>query len=887
MILFVFIWILVWVVINRGGGKENETQTKPSEGEETETPITDSLIEKVKNETEVLGYFSDFFDRASAFDSVGEFLKSGEKYGKLVEISSSAKLAEELDSVGSGKIVDFMAPVRTYSQSGIEDAYVPFMSIKKDGGKIVLESLGNYWDIIQDNLEELDSNGNSSNKSEIERLLGTSGNPNKSEKSFAFLDKDGVDVFSRASGRDTLRKVLNDLSFVFSSEIEEEKNNGDRAKETQLSEQLRALVINNPEIKNSKRHLAEVVAAVERQTGTLFIESEDESAFWGTAEERCNKSGGNWFFDACNCPAGSELNAKGECVSDDKLKGNCEKSGGGWNAVSGTVITQKICGSNRYEGSLVANGQNKFYCDCPRDFCLGGDGSCNKNGEDSDEDGIANQIDNCPTLGDSGDKSVNRDVNSQYLGCSCNQIGIVMKNCPVSKCLGSRWIEYSKGEQECRGGEMQPYACNFTDEGSSAYCSNSAQTNLLSLADRSEKEDIASFVTKPGEQGNFPLNTQVGGDRAIPADSKGNETASPVAVAQPPKVTGNTGISTVRGSTGTSTTGGKTHGGIIPGPAEKMPYLPRSNFDWSKILPVVTSISGQQSYGGKNSGAGKPEGLKAALRRIYNQDYQTYKLIFTYLDTIKHKPGGGQCDGCGKARVDYGAPYKVLDQILVHEAAHCAQACTGGFGGFTPRELERIAVEKQIGSAHFEKAIPTNKGNIWDLMEEFPSQRSQFVSYKGFEVRGYMARYWCKASPQGLGCGAGGGGDADMSGKTVFLERLLNPLKFIRPAEAYEPRSSKAGEYYYYGVEDGDANWGIYYATESKLVAGPPDKTYGGYPYGYGSAVLGAKQKEEDVIRRFEVMSNQDLYPCMSSPPSDLPPAFGCEGAPTIQLEGE
>lgn len=886
MVLFLLVSVLVWVIARRNG-EDGNAQTNPNTSKETEIPITDSLIEKIRNETEVLGYFSDFYDRASAFDSLADYLKTGEKYGKLEEIPSSAQLAKELGSIGSGKIINIMAPVRTYSQTGIEDAHVPFMSIKKEGDNVVIVSLGNYWDILQDNLKALDLNSDSASVSEIEKLLEKKGTLDEGEKPFAFLDKNRIDAFSGTSGRESLRKILNDLSFVFSGEIDEEKNNGDRVKEDRLSEQLKSLIVNNPEVKNSDRHIAEIITAVGKQSGNLFLESEEENNFWGTAEARCDKSGGSWFFDTCNCPVGSELDVNGDCAKDERLKNNCEKNGGSWKATSGSAVAQKVCGGNRYTGNLVSDSQNKFYCQCPQDSCLGVDGSCNQNNEDSDGDGIANQIDNCPTQDDSGDKNVNRDVDSQRLGCNCSQIGIVMKNCPANKCLGSRWVEYSKGEQECSAGELQPYTCNFTDQGPNKYCVGPVQNSLLSLADRSEKGEVESATgTKPKEQSGFPISTEVGGDRALASDSQKSE-PGPVAVAQPQNVTGNTGLSSVSGSTGTSTTGGKTHGGIIPGPAEKMPYLPRSNFDWSKILPTVTSISGQQSYGSKNSGAGKAEGLKAALRRIYNQDYQTYKMIFTYLDTIKHKPGGGQCDGCGKARVDFDAPYKVLDQITVHEAAHCAQACTGGFGGFTRRELERIAVEKQIGSAHFEKAIPTNKGNIWDLMEEFPSQRSQFVSYKGFEVRGYLARYWCKASPQGLDCGAGGKDDSNMGGKTLFLDRLLNPLKFIRPVAAYEPRSSKGGEYYYYGVEDGDANWGIYYATESKQVPGPPDTTYGGYPYGFGSAVLGAKQKEEDVIRRFEVMSNQDLYPCMSSPPPDLPPAFGCEGAPTIQLERE
>ena len=875
---------------------EENLNTINQPNQDEEIPITDSLIESVKNKAQTAGYFSDFYDRVATFPDFATYTKSGERYGKSETSSAANALADELATIEPGKIVNIMAPVRIYSPSGVEDVYVPLLSLKREGDNISLENIGNYWNIVQSNLNDLRSQNRSGQLSEVEKLLEKSGpSVNNDEKSFVTLDNTGKDVFSSTDGVAALSKILNDISYIFTNEIDAEKNNGSRAKEILLSDQLASLINSSLPSQITKQKIAEIISAVSRQSGSLFFETEEENNFFGTAEARCAKSGGSWFFETCNCPTGYELGADGSCASDDKLKNSCVKSGGSWEDTNNKNIPQTVCGGSSSIKNLDSDIPNSSYCSCPEDSCLGSDGSCNKNDDDSDNDGIANQADNCTASPNtSSGEAINRDEGSRYFGCGCNQIGTVMQNCPPNKCLGSHWIVYAKGEQECKDGKLMPYTCNFTDQGLSKFCVNPWQVNksgrlanIPSLIN-ANTGDRGSAATS--DQSSFPINPNVNGNGPVPPSTSPEADNGSLAVVSPSNVSGKSGTSTVSGDSGTSTTGGKSHGGIIPGPAAKMPYLPRDQFDWSKVLPVVKSVSGQNGLGSGSSGSGKAEGITAALRRIYNQDYQTYKLIFTYLDTIKHKDGGGECNGCGKAKVDYKAPYKVLDQIIVHEAAHCAQDCTSGFAGFTRRELERTAVEKQIGSAHFEKQIATSKGNIWDLMEEFPSQRSQFVGYKGFEVRGYLARYWCKASPQGLGCGTNDKG-FDLGDKSVFLEWLYNPAFFInwpiQPVYAYEPRSSKSGEYYYYGVEDGDANWGIIYATVSKQVPEPPDNTYGGYPYGFGKAVLGAKQKEEDVIRKFEVMSNQDLYPCKSSPPPDLPPAFGCEGAPTIQLEGD
>jgi len=888
--------VLILLVIALGrliffrGGKENFEAAFFSAGTNqlAETPITDSLIAAIKNEPATSSYFSDSYNRAGTFSSLKNYLASGEKIGRIQSPISSAALVGQLESIKPGEIINFMAPVRIYSPEGRpEDAFIPFISLKKEGQGVRVENIGEYWNTIQRNLKDLRLNANSEQISKIEELLEKNKSVDNNISANIIASSSGEDVFSSSKGIDTLNQILADISDYLASEIAAEKTNGNRAKESLLSEQFASLLSSSPQDKNLSLKIAEIISSVVNQSGTAFLKSEEEANYYSTAEARCNKSGGKWFFEECSCPTGSTLNTVGDCSPEEKLKKSCEQSGGIWGVAKGDSNPPKKCGQYSASGNSVNSASETNYCECPIGSCLGPEGSCNKNDEDSDQDGIANQNDHCPITNSFQVSPVNQDADNPYFGCSCSQIGMVMKNCPANKCLGSTWIAYTQGEQECRDGQLQPYACNFEKEGLSKFCVSPSQTGQLSLLPDNTAEGIdradEAEVSK-GDAGQTP-----GGFPIKPSLENENQNISPETPENAKVALEVTAPKTAPGDSGGAKTGGKFHGGVIPGQAVKSDYFARNNFDWSKTLPTANSSSGQNSLGSGSTGSGKAEGLKAALRHIYNQDYQTYKMIFTYLDTIKHKDGGGVCEGCGKAKVDYKAPYKVLAQILVHEAAHCAQACTGGFGGFTRRELERTAVEKQIGSAHFEKAIATSKGNIYDLMEEFPSQRSQFVAYKGFEVRGFLARYWCQASPQGLNCGSKDKG-YDLGDKSVFLEWLFNQAGFsnwpIHPVYAYEPKASKSGEYYYYGVNPGDAAWAIYYATKSKYVPEPPDDTCGPYPYGFGDALLGAKQKEEDVIRKFMAMSNQDIYPCKSDPTKiGLPPAFGCEGAPAPKLE--
>jgi len=486
-----------------------------------------------------------------------------------------------------------------------------------------------------------------------------------------------------------------------------------------------------------------------------------------------------------------------------------------------------------------------------------------------------------------------------------------MKNCPSNKCVGSRWVTYSKGKQECKDGQLLPYTCNVDGYDTNKFCLSPVNSNQLSLLPKDSNVnasvvessgDSKEAATNDQEEGtkntadsktnDFPINLNMNSGSPIVSKNDQNDNNGGYRYESPKAVTGN--ATAKSGGSGSAMGVSTAPIGGAKGPIVK--------HDWSKELPTVTAVSGQQQYGSGGGNPGGSGGIIEGLRAIYNRDYATYAMIFHYLRELKHMSGGGVCNGCGLAKVDYTAPTMVLAQIIVHEMMHCGQDCVGGFGGFTRRELERIAVEKQIGSAHFEKKIATTKGSIYNLMEEFPSQRSQYVLSAGksvgrpnggFPVRGFLARYWCSTLAQPKSCNGQGGDDFDLGNNTVFLDWLFNQAGFsswpfypVYSAQAYEPRSGNP-QNFYFGTQPGDCNWGIYYATESKMVPGPPDTTYGGYPYGFGDSVLGAKPKEEAVIRRAQAFSNQNIYtPCQSSPEGlGLPPVFGCEGAPTLVID--
>lgn len=908
--LLIVLYLINWLFYS---GNERGESINPITRPTSKVQITDSLIAKIKNSAESPNYFADYYKSANNFSNLADFIESGDKTGKLTKSVSSDDLINQLDELKDGEVLNIMAPVRVNSQLVKEDSYVQLFSLKKDGDKVTVDQVGEYWDVLQKNLEELRYKGNFSQTSEIENLLNLNKNKSNPETSYAIINKDGEDALTSPQGINTVGKILNDTSNVLSGEISQEKNQGNRAKETSLSNQVAELLADSQN--DPTDQIAKILSSVIDNTGTLFLKSEDKKDNFATAEARCEKSGGAWFFESCNCPPNTEIGPDKYCHPKDKVMNNCLNSGGQWISKDDKIDEPRICGEREPEST---DDLSNNYCLCPQNSCLNSDGSCNSDDEDSDKDGIKNADDFCPKTQSSKIAEINKDPGSDNYGCDCTQTGLAMEECPANKCIGATWVAYSGGEQECQNGKLLPYTCNYEEKGVNNLCNNPLenQESDLMATENSAESGENNVQNSESNGNNFPIaqnNSQDGNIKQTGTNSSsGNDVSSqgefPI---ENNKTENNKNIDKNQDNSITTTptdnhpnsSSGKgsaksdrdkTRRGVIPGQALKNEYKPRDKTDWSKLLPTAQSNSGQNSYGSGSMGAGKAAGLKAALKRIYNQDYQTYKAIFTYLNYIGHVPGGGLCLGSGRIKVDYGAPYKILDQIVVHELAHCAQDATVGMDGFTRRELERIAVEKQIGSAHFEKPISTSKGTMYDLMKEFPSQRSQYVLYNGFEIRGYMARYWCKAHLQGIDCSGSEKGDNwNLGNHEVFLDWLNEVAlkKFFEapftPAYAYEPKASQSGEYYYYGVEDGDANWGIEYATVSPKVPEPPDNTHGPYPYGFGKAELGAKQKEEDVIRTFMALSNQDIYsPCQSSPPPDLPPAYGCEGAPTIQLEG-
>ena len=215
-----------------------------------------------------------------------------------------------------------------------------------------------------------------------------------------------------------------------------------------------------------------------------------------------------------------------------------------------------------------------------------------------------------------------------------------------------------------------------------------------------------------------------------------------------------------------------------------------------------------------------PEGIKAALRRIHDRDPLRYEMIFRYVKTLNPTSfPGGLTYACGYVEVNYGLPVKMLDQVIVHETTHSGHFCRGV--SETTAEMERIAVGNEIGSLEREKKDDKGR-DIHFPMDEFPKQ-SLAVDFEGMSVRGYLSRFMNEVSPKG--------------------DLIPN-----------------------------DYAWAISYA----LSYG--DNTKGPYHYGWPKKgyLLGLKEKEEKIIRR--IMSMDD-FPCLSKPPSDLPPVPACENA--------
>jgi len=755
-----------------------------------------------------------FYDNLKTFPDLTAYLDSGERQAKLTGPVDEYSFKNQLKNLKDGEVLHFLAPARVDSMNGVENLFLPLMTVAKTGDNLQLSDTGEYWDLIKNQWPKLSNNclethcdASLQDKNLLDKLLGTSSYTSDISPTIA----ENADLSSIYK---TLAKTLG-----------ESLNSGDRSivsqypvdsQDTELSKlSLSELIAQAASYQEGEDEKSQMIALLTTETiklvSLVMVDKEGSGQILSSLSWRCVESGGEWLGEECKCPKESVSGQDGGCRATADLEDSCKKSGGEWKNPSEGYDQTPLCGE--LEGvmtdvynSILGSGTERAdikqvissvnYCECQDKFCLGSDGSCQKEDHDSDGDRIVNGNDRCPNTPSAEKDEVDRTTGSKFYGCGCSEIGTVKKSCPPDQCVGDSWTVYPSGKRECQDGKLLPYSCEPVERSFDETC---AEQNKL--ADSNQTQDQTSVQD----------NSNTNSSQTPPYTNSSSQ---------------NKGSNPNSGSGKKSNTGDK--GGAKDSKGGKSKPI-SDNWGSGRTGGGVPDTNDPgQSYAG-------PQGVKEALKRIYEKDKLRYLMIFKYTNQIHNQgggsgfSGGGLTWGCGQYSVTFGSGYKMLAGIIEHECTHSGDFCNGA--GNIP-SMEYVAVANEIGSVGRIKESPGQKEGIKVTLNEG----------KGQEVRGFGSR---------------------------LLDRDINPTGDENPTSIGSDVSyAKA-----YKAESG-GNW-----------------LYGWAPGGKDYTLRLNDNEHNRVLRIMETMDKRN---CMTRPPEDLPqleekdysPELlrGCKEAPVLKI---
>ncbi|MBM3256274.1 MAG: hypothetical protein FJZ04_02295 [Candidatus Moranbacteria bacterium] len=749
--------------------------------------------------------FAPYYQNLKKFFSLTDFLSSGEAEGKLEGPREAQILLTQLKALKEGETLQFLAPAQIQSMDGIENLFLPLLTVMKEGNNLKLESAGEYLDLLQNAWPKTSGQSNNQYANTLNRLLGTTSYTDNRY----LLDASGNVLDGGAGGE--LSSLFDELGNILAGGNLIGERVGQTAatdsKNPDLSELLTGLLNNETNSNQGDKIISVILSETMKLANEVLVsrgvsisgKTEVSSTDWGYEQWRCLGNGGEWNNGKCQCPPGSDEEINAYCQPTKNLSQNCKKSGGIWRKIGEGINSTPACGlkkqswdSPKYAASGESAGAESYYCQCKSGFCVDGEGACRADIDDDDGDKIANSQDVCPATASFEKNAVNRSTGGRYYGCGCSEIGIIPMECPPNQCVGDNWVIYPTGVQECQNGKLLAYSCRPESREFSEEC---LDKKLTSQGDGSGKDYTGKDYASHNGQ-NLNKNSFVSGNQSKPFNNSSSSNNSK----QASKNWEERNSKKLDNSIG-----------------------PRKD-DFSKEPPRDGTPLGNGETGHNSPrGNGSPEAIKKALKRIHERDPLRYEMIFRFVKYIGPDAMGysGICSGCGVIDINHYDPLKVMDTVIIHEATHSADACVNGWGPSS--RAERVAVANQIGSMC--------RGEDHKDMREFPRQKEGFT-YKGKEVRGYIAR-WVNISNQ----------------------------------EGVNPKGDLGTAAF---------SWWVRYAN----IYG--DRTVGPYHYGDHTSgiILGLKEDEEKGLRNI-MESNRK---CLSKPTLDLPPVEACKDAKEIQI---
>jgi hypothetical protein len=743
-----------------------------------------------------------YYDSLKTFPDLTAFMKSGERAAKLTGPIDALAFASQVNSLKDGEVLHFLAPVKVDSTNGSENLYLPLLSVVKNGGQVKLRSTGEYWNLVQNSWPKTakvaDNKVDGKTAALLDKLLGTN----------SFTD----DRSLITSGGNALGGT--DLTGLYGSIADLLKGSGDRTENQTVTDLSQASLSDliamagsyspgeNPTV--TDKLISTLTTQVLKMVSGVVVEKEDTgTAVAGSviAGWRCESSGGTWKENKCACPDQQVLGTDLRCHDAAALKAECEKSGGAWQTGSDEVKQTLACGSaknisdtlpvpewqqnaERAGESDVVSGSG--FCACPGDSCLSGEGICLAGGGDQDGDKVTNNVDACPSTPDVDKDAVNRDKKSQFYGCSCSEIGTLAQACPPDQCVGDNWADYPDSAQSCKNGQLGAYSCQPVSR---------------------------SYDERCVDQGGGGTGT---------TNSNNNTNSSQWA-----QTNTNSFQNTFNPNQNKSATAPKSNPNSPS--ASKSPN--KANGGNKKIGDSASPTNPGEGMTPSTNDHGNPEGVKGALKRIYQRDKLRYLMVFKYLTYIEpvHSMAGAAgvtvSSSSGVIEVNFRQAVKELDQTIIHELHHRADFAYYGWSS-SSFDMEHIAVAGEAGSVGRVKESPGQKEEVKVTLNEG----------KGEEVRGYECRW---------------------------LDRDIDPQGDMNPSDVAFAVS------YARGMGRGGVK-------SSNIVYGwPPGKEW---------SMLNVSDYQEGRIKL--IMDGVNKRTCMSRPSDDLPQLSTENGYTEDQLNG-
>lgn len=770
------------------------------------------------------GNFSPYYNNLKTFPDLASYFASNEKTAKITGPINANSFISQLKALKNGEILHFLAPVQLESSGETENLFLPLLTVLKEGDNLNLQSTGEYLNLLQNEWPQLkDQISDPAVRDLLSQYLG-----NNSYTDNRSLVDSGGNVIS-AAGNSDLSSLYTNLAQI----LKDNSAGGDRtntnltdeiAGNASLSELLAILASpdsNSPEQKEKIMSL--FTTETLKLSDILMVDKESPGNILVNSQVRCEGSGGTWNNDGdnfCECPTDYQLQGDGSCQSVKELEQTCEKTQGTWQKVSDGYEPPALCGDST---GLLANLINNINSENDRaniSDVVPDRYYCKcKNGSCIDSKG------NCRSdlKDDDGDKIANN-----------------VDHCPATLAAEKNQVNRTKGSQY--------YGCSCFEIGAASKACPPDQCvgdNWVNYPDTEKQEcengELLPFSCQPTErtfdetcrQKNLANGngTQEWNGNTNSWDSKTNNwNGNTNSWSQSPYNTNTNNRST------TSPTGANkpnTSGTKAPSNGGKQKNINDKGLGDPK-RPGRDRVSSTNDHG-------NPMGVKASLKRIYEKDKLRYLMVFKYVSQIAPSGGGGITPSWipGYIGVNYSQPLKYLDQIIIHEATHRADFAWDGWSGSTA-DLESIAVANQIGSTGRIKESPGQKEEVKVTANpQNDSTKDNPDKDKGtgdrLECRGYNARW---------------------------LDRDIDPRGDMNPS---------------------DIGFAVSYAHENGGGTPSSNIVYG-WPPGGDKYILRVSDFQDNRVKIImEKMNNRN---CMSKPPEDLPQLTEENGYKEEQLKG-